>query len=82
MSVSIKPWIKRGKMLLNTSALEPNDPDHVYNQILKQGKIPEEYGIDNPKIVRNERFKNKTRNELIEMIFDLEKQLASAEQFM
>lgn len=46
--IEIKLWAKRGKMLINTYALPPEDPDYVYNQVLRQGVDPEEYGIPKP----------------------------------
>ena len=70
--VSIQAWVKRGSMLFNTECLEYDDPMHPYNQIVAQGKRPEDYGIRNPV---HEEFKRKTRYELIDEILDMRKQL-------
>ncbi len=42
--ITVRPWIRRGGMLVNASALEIDDPDHVYNQIKAQGGKPVDYG--------------------------------------
>lgn len=70
--ISIRQWSKRGMMLINTSALEHDDPDHPYNQALAQGVRPEDYGLKHP---LSERFEGKTRDELISMIVALEKEV-------
>lgn len=70
--VSIKVWIKRGNMLLNAYALDYTDPEHPYNQALRQNVNPEEYGLRNP---ISERFDKYSRSELINMILDLEKEI-------
>ena len=72
MTASIKVWVIRGQMMVNTSALEWHDPDHPYNQIKSQGLIPEYYGYSHP---LHERFKDNSRGDLIDMIVDLETQL-------
>lgn len=47
--IEIRPWInKGGGMMVNAEALDITDPDHVYNQILAQGKKPEDYGFNHP----------------------------------
>jgi hypothetical protein len=74
--VSIKTWTKRGISMVNTFALDYDDPDHPYNQIVSQGKDPEEYGIEHP---LDELFKNYSRSKLIERIVTLEKQLLNKE---
>ena len=71
-TVTIKKWVKRGIMLCNTECLDPDDPDHPYNQVLAQGKKPEDYGIKHPHAVR---FDNMSRAELIDLILGLEREV-------
>lgn len=70
--VEIKVWVKRGTMLVNTSALEITDPDHIYNQIKAQGKNPEDYDIKHP---HEEEFEEKSRRDLISEILDLRREI-------
>jgi hypothetical protein len=76
--VEVKYWVKRGGMLVNTTALDIDDPDHVYNQILSQGKRPEDYGYRHP---LNEEFGDKTRDELIAEIVELRKEMDIRERY-
>jgi hypothetical protein len=69
-AVSIKYFVKRGKVIVSTLALEPDDPDHPYNQVIAQGGTPEAFGVEHP---RNEEFAGKSRGELIEEIMRLRK---------
>jgi hypothetical protein len=78
-TISIRCWVKRGVMLINTYALEPDDPDHPYQQALAQGVRPEAYGLVHPD---TERFAGKTRGELIEQIRNLEKELDAWQRMM
>lgn len=72
-SVTVKPWIsKGGGMMVNAEALDIDDPDHVYNQILSQGKRPEDYGFKHPYA---ELYEDKSRGELINEIITLRKDL-------
>ncbi len=70
--ISIKQWVRRGKMLYATDALDWNDPAHPYQQALEQGVKPEEFGIQHPLV---EKFKNWNRDELIQRIVELEDEL-------
>lgn len=70
--IQIKVWIKRGNMLVNTSSLDVDDPDHPYNQIVAQGGSPDDYGYENPKF---DEFKGLTREQLIDQILKLRKDL-------
>lgn len=72
--ITVRPWVKRGSMMVNAEALSPSDPDHTYNQILAQGKRPEDYGIFHPYEVE---FKGRSRNELIEEIVALREEVES-----
>lgn len=44
--ITIRVWVKRGIMLINTYALNGDDPDHPYNQALAQGVRPEDFGLE------------------------------------
>lgn len=71
--VTIRQWIsKGGGMMVNAEALDIDDPDHVYNQIIDQGGIPEEFGYEHP---YTEEFKDKSRIELIIELVLLKKEL-------
>ena len=71
-SVTINLWVKRGIMRVNAECLDFDDPDHVYNQIIAQGKRPEDYGYSHP---QKEKYANKSREELIEEIISLRKEI-------
>jgi hypothetical protein len=73
-TVTIKPWIKQGNMLVNADCLDANDPDQTYNQIKRQGVNPEDYGYSHP---LTEEFKDKTRADLIDEIVNLRQELLS-----
>lgn len=73
-SVSYVPWVKRGIMMVSTYALEIDDPDHVYNQIVAQGKDPEDFGVENPVLAE---FKNWSREKLIKEVYDLRNEVRS-----
>ena len=70
--ISIKKWVRRGKMLLNTEALDWDDPDHPYNQAKAQGVVPEDFGLRHSLY---EKFDQYTRSELIDMILKKEKEI-------
>lgn len=70
--VEIRQWVKRGIMMVNTEALDIDDPDHIYNQIRMQGKAPEDYGVEHP---WHKEFGSKSRGELMAEIVDLRKEL-------
>jgi len=72
-SVSIKTWHSSGDgLMVNTYALGYNHPMHPYNQVIAQGKRPEDYGIKNP---LEEEFASKSRNQLIEEIIALRSEI-------
>ena len=73
-TISVYVWVKRGRMMYNNAALPHNDPDSEYQQIIRAGGIPSEYGIVDPV---SELYKDKTRAELIQEIVDLREQLES-----
>ena len=71
-SLSYPHWVKKGIMLVNRSALDGDDPDHIYNVLVAEGFKPEEYGIRHPREVE---FEKKTRSELIDEIIQLRSEL-------
>lgn len=73
--VEIREWIGKGAgIMVSAYALDPNDPDHVYNQIVAQGKNPEDFGIFHP---YTEEYKDKSRSDLIFEILELKKEIKS-----
>ena len=73
----IQVWFKPGNgMMIRTDGLEYDHPMHPYNQIIEQGFKPELYGYTHPLY---EKYKGKSRNELIEMIAELEKTVIALE---
>jgi len=70
--VEIKVWSRRGGMLVNTYALDITDAEHPYNQVVAQGKRPEDYGIQHP---YEEEFGDKSRTQLIEEIISLRREI-------
>jgi hypothetical protein len=77
--IEIKKWVTRGSMVINTEALNHDDPMHPYNQALAQGVDPADFGIEHP---LNHRFKGKSRGDLINEIIELEKELSSFYMFL
>ena len=74
--VEVQVWWKPGGgMMINTYGLEASHEMHPYNQILRQGKRPEDYGVRHP---HEEEFETKSRTELIEEIIYLRKELEGA----
>lgn len=73
-TISVYVWVKRGGMMYNTSCLPHNDPDSEYQQIIRAGGNPAEYGIVDP---LEEEFKGKTREQLIQEICDFKEKLES-----
>lgn len=76
--VEIKVWIHRPPMYVNAYALEPDDPDSVYNQIIAQGKDPLDYGFPDP----YEMFKDMSRLELCKALYKAKKDLETVEIHM
>ncbi len=77
--IEIRPWVRRGSMLVNTSALEIDDEDHIYNQILALGKRPEDYGYEHPYAAE---FGEKSHGELVQEILKLRKELLSCYRYL
>lgn len=73
-TIQVYVWVKRGGMRYNTSCLPHNDPDSEYQQIIRAGGNPVDYGIVDP---MEEEFKDKTRAQLLQEIQDLRCQLDS-----
>ena len=72
--ITYRVWVRRGGMLVNTNALDPDDPDHVYNQIKSQGVDPEDYGVFDP---YEDEFKDWSVHDLKKEILSLRKELVS-----
>lgn len=66
--INIREWVTRGCMVIRTSSLDYNDPDHPYNQAKSQGVRPEDFGISHPLF---DMFVNWSRQALIEEIIRL-----------
>jgi len=71
-TIEIQKWARHGGMLINTECLEIEHPMHPYNQIRRMGLNPKDYGVKNP---LEEEFKNKTRDELIQEIIELRREI-------
>lgn len=72
--ITIRKWVKRGIMRVATDALDYDDPDHEYNQVLAQGVKPEDYGLVHP---LDAEFGDKSRGQLIQEILELRNQIRS-----
>ena len=72
--IEIRPWVKRGIMIVSAEALAIDDPDHIYNQIVAQGKTPEDYGYQHPYA---HEFEKCSRDQLIHEIVLLRKEITS-----
>ena len=78
-SVEVQVWVTQGSMMVNTSALDPDHEMHPYNQIVRQGERPEDFGVHHP---YTEMFKGKARAELCAEIVTLRKELDAAHRMM
>lgn len=65
-------WVKRGLMIVNRNALDIDDLDHLYNQIVAAGLEPEAFDIFHPVA---EQYKDFTRAQLINQITSLTRDL-------
>jgi hypothetical protein len=74
----IVKWVQRGRMMVNTEALDYDDPMTPYNQAIAQGVKPEDFGLIHPLA---ERFAHLSRGQLIDQIVTLEKELTRKEQY-
>lgn len=74
-TIDIPVWVKRGSMLIRRDALGADDPDQTYNYVKNtMGLRPENYGIYHP---RDQEFLGKTREELIDEVIMLRRELES-----
>ena len=77
-AIEIIQWVKgRGVGMVRADCLAPEDPMHPYNQALSQGVRPEDFGIEHPRAAR---FKDYSRERLIEELVAAEKQIESMER--
>ena len=74
--LTVREWVKRGNMRVRTDALQFDDPDHPYNQLLAQGVKPETYGYKHP---LEEEFGDKSRGQLVEEIIKLRNEILMRE---
>lgn len=65
-------FVKRGDLLQNRDCLSPDDEDHTYNYLRRHEIIPEDFGIEHP---RTEEYKNYSRDDLINEIEKLKKEI-------
>lgn len=73
--VTIKRWISiGGGRMVHCEALDINDPNHIYNQIKSQGARPEDFGYQHP---YDSEFSEKSREELIEQIVELRREITA-----
>lgn len=77
--IAIKQWVRRGSMMVATSALDADDPMTPYNQALSQGVKPEEYGLKHP---LDEEFENHSRGGLLREIANLRSTIRSVEAWL
>lgn len=71
--IEIKEWYAPGGgMMFNTWGLEPDHEMHPYNQALRQGVDPEEFGIEHP---MSEKYKDMTRSQLIQKLYEAEREI-------
>ena len=77
-TIQVYVWVTRGGMRYNTSCLPHNDPDSEYQQIIRAGGNPAEYGIVDH---LEEEFKDKTREQLMQEIVNLRNQLESLHRY-
>ncbi len=71
--ISIQCWVGKGVMT-NAYALDADHEMHPYNQALRQGVKPEDYGIRNP---YEDMFASYDRSMLIAEILQLRKEITS-----
>lgn len=68
-------YVGRGILYLR-QALEPNDPNNLYNFIKNYGIEPERFGIEKPEVITDE-YDMMSKEDLIKHIRRLEKQIDS-----
>lgn len=80
-TVKYSVWWKNGSMLVNRQYLAPDHPESLYQQFLKNGLIPEDYGLKsfNEEVAEEFRVWNKDR--LINEILYLRKTILMYERF-
>lgn len=84
--IEIVLWWKPGNgMMYNTSALDPDHKMHPYNQILAMGKVPEDYGYEDPyaAMMLEEKgypYLSMTKRQLVIEIFKLHKEIEALER--
>lgn len=77
--IHIKQWVKRGNMMVNTDALEFDDPDSPWNQAMAQGVDPEDFNMVHP---MREEFKDRSHSSLAQEILELRRDLVAIERHL
>ena len=78
--IQISQFWKCGDMLYNRECLSPNHPENLYNYVKRDfGVNPEDYGINHPLY---ERFKDLTREQLINKVCELEAEVNFRETYL
>ena len=70
--LSYERYVRKGGMLILREALELDDPDQLYNYLVRSGFEPERYGIYHPAA---EEYAGHTRAQLIQELVSLKKEL-------
>jgi hypothetical protein len=70
-TVTYSVWWKNGSMLVNRQYLSPDHPESLYQQFLKNGLVPEHYGLRSFNDIEAEEFKDWNRDRLINEILEL-----------
>ncbi len=71
-TITYDAYVKRGRISYLRQALEPDDPDHLYNYLSNNGIEPELYGIFHP--IKNKEYEKMSRKDLIKEIYKIKKQ--------
>ena len=77
--IHIKQWVRRGILMVNTDALEFDDPDSPWNQASAQGVDPEDFGMSHP---LHEEFKDRSHSSLAREVIELRRDLVAAERYL
>ena len=71
-TIKYPQYVKQGSMSVNRDCLDADDPDQTYNYLVRNGIVPEEYGIQHPHAVE---FESCTRSQLINEILSLRREI-------
>jgi len=68
-TITYDAYVKRGSVSYLRKALEPDDPDHLYNYLSNNGIEPELYGVFHP--IKNKDYEKMSRADLIQEIYKI-----------